>query len=125
MIETIVSEYLLQRVKEKVYMEVPEKPPERYVIIEKTGGSKENHICYSTLAIQSAAESLYQAAVLNEAVKQAMCDIADESEVCKCSLNSDYNFTDTATKNIGIRQFLTWYIFKEDRHVRHNKSINQ
>jgi len=31
-------------------------------------------------------------------VKQAMCDIADESEVCKCSLNSDYNFTDTATK---------------------------
>ena len=98
MIETIVSEYLLQRVKEKVYMEVPEKPPERYVIFEKTGGSKENHICYSTLAIQSAAESLYQAAVLNEAVKQAMCDIADESEVCKCSLNSDYNFTDTATK---------------------------
>ena len=46
MIETIVSEYLQQRVKEKVYMEVPEKPPERYVIIEKTGGSKENHICY-------------------------------------------------------------------------------
>ena len=29
MIETIVSKYLQQRVKEKVYMEVPEKPPER------------------------------------------------------------------------------------------------
>ena len=46
MIETIVSEYLLQRVKEKVYMEVPEKPPERYVIIEKSWmARKENHIC--------------------------------------------------------------------------------
>ena len=37
-------------------------------------------------------------AILNEAVKQAMYDIADETEVCKCSSNSDYNFTDTATK---------------------------
>ena len=98
MIEITVLDYLSQKLDVPVYMEVPEKPPKRYVLVEKTGGSSAGHICDSTLAIQSIAESLYQASLLNEQVKEKMLHIADETDVCKCDLNNDYNFTDTTTK---------------------------
>lgn len=38
MIEKVVLNYLLERMGVPVYMEEPEKPPQSYVIIEKTGG---------------------------------------------------------------------------------------
>lgn len=98
MIETIVLEYLNRKMKVPVRTEVPEKPPKRYVIIEKTGSSKKDHICSTTLAIQSIAESLYEAALLNEQMKEQMETIADETDISKCELNNDYNFTDTTTK---------------------------
>lgn len=98
MIEGIVLEYLKNKLKVPVYMEVPEKPEKRYVIIEKTGASKKDHICSATLAIQSVAESLYEAALLNEQMKEQMESITDETEVSKCELNNDYNYTDTTTK---------------------------
>ncbi len=97
-IETVVLEYLNRKMKVPVHTEVPEKPPKRYVVIEKTGGSKKDHICSTTLAIQSIAESLYEAALLNEQVKEQMETIADETDISKCELNNDYNFTDTTTK---------------------------
>ena len=98
MIEVVVLEYLNRRMKVPVYPEIPEKPPKRYVIIEKTGGTKKDHICFTTMAIQSVAESLYEAAVLNEQMKEQMEMITDETDISKCELNNDYNFTDTATK---------------------------
>lgn len=98
MIEVTVLQYLSQKLGIPVYMEVPEKPPKSYVIIEKTSGAKSNFICSSTLAIQSVAESLYQAAELNEQAKEVMEHITDETDISKCSLNSDYNYTDTTTK---------------------------
>ena len=98
MIETIVLDYLSEALSVPVSMEVPEDPPDQFVVIEKTGGGEENHIKSATLAIQSVADSLYQAAVLNEAVKTAMDGISDLDSIGRSSLNSDYNFTDTATK---------------------------
>ena len=52
----------------------------------------------ATFAIQSYADSMFEAASLNEVVKEKMLDIIGEKEITKVSLNSDYNFTDTATK---------------------------
>jgi hypothetical protein len=49
-------------------------------------------------AIQSISDSLLGAATLNEAVKLAMDSAASLAEVCSANLNSDYNFTDTSTK---------------------------
>lgn len=98
MIETIVLNYLSEALSVPVSMEVPEDPPDQFVVIEKTGGGEENHIKSATLAIQSVADSLYQAAVLNEAVKTAMDGISALDSIGRASLNSDYNFTDTATK---------------------------
>ena len=98
MIEAIVLRFLEERLSVPVYMELPERPPREYVIIEKTAGSEENYIASSTIAVQSYAESLYEAAVLNEKLKEAMDEILIREEICTCSLNTDYNFTDTATK---------------------------
>ena len=44
MIEKIVLDYLNQTLKVSVFMEKPAKPPEDYVLLEKTGGSSENYI---------------------------------------------------------------------------------
>ena len=72
MIEKIVLDYLSENLNVPTYMEMPEHQPERFVLIEKTGGLVEDFIHSATLALQSYAESMYEAAVLNEEVKKAM-----------------------------------------------------
>lgn len=69
-----------------------------YVLIEKTGSSSADHINNSTFAVQSCSNTLYNAAELNERVKEVMREIVELPEVTKCVINSDYNFTDTTTK---------------------------
>ncbi len=81
------------------YAERPEKEPDRmYIVLEKTGSSEENRIPSATIAIQSYGTTLYEAAVLNEKVKEVMRDIVKLPSVSSCDLNSDYNFTYTAMK---------------------------
>ena len=98
MIEKNILDYLSQQLSVPVYMERPESPPEKYVLIEKTGSGKRNQIYDATLAIQSYAPSMYEAAVLNETVKDAMDSAITLSNISRVSLNSDYNYTDTAMK---------------------------
>lgn len=81
-----------------VYAMRPETKPDTYIIVEKTGSSAENRIHSANVAIQSYAPDLYSAAQLNEAVKEAMLDIVTLDEIASCRLQSDYNFTNTATK---------------------------
>lgn len=98
MIEMTVVEYLSTTLSVPAYMEMPEKAPERFVLVEKTGGFVENHIYSATLAIQSYAGSMYEAASLNEVVKKAMDNIIVLDAVSRSKLNTDYNFTDTTKK---------------------------
>lgn len=98
MIEKIVREFLKRQLGKEVYMEEQEHMLEEYVLIEKTGSSKENHIEKAVLAIQSHAESLQSAAELNERVKNAMEGIVELPSISKCELNTDYNYTDTKRK---------------------------
>lgn len=98
MIEKIVRDYLDSELTVPVYTEKPENLPQRYVLIEKTGGSCENFIHSDTLAIKSYAESLFEASKLNEVVKKAMNEIIILDSIGKSKLNTDYNFTDTAKK---------------------------
>lgn len=98
MIEDLLIEYLSNELNLPVCMEVPEKQ-KRYVLIQRTGGSEPEHICTATVAIQSVAESLYEAARLNNRVKKAMRKLEQLPEVSSSELNSDYDFTDTKTKS--------------------------
>lgn len=81
----------------QAYMEEPSKPADEYVIIEKTGSSKENFINSATFAVQSYSTSMQGACDLNEAVKDIMDRFWEQASIYSCKLNSDYNFTDTDT----------------------------
>lgn len=105
-IEETIRNFLNQKATEGLipmaYVTVPDvkKPSNDYgfIVIEKTGSSIDNFICTSTIAIQSYADTLYKAAVINENVKKVIQMCVDEDVIIQAKLNSDYNFTDSSTK---------------------------
>ena len=97
MIETTILDYLLEN-NIAAYMERPENPPETYVLVEKTGSTASDLIVTTTFAFQSYAPSLYEASCLNEQVKQLLNAADTLTEVSAAALNSDYNYTDSRTK---------------------------
>lgn len=72
--------------------------PEAYVIFEKTSSAKQNYASSATFAFQSYAPTLYEAASLNEKVKETVESMINLDEISGIHLNSDYNYTDTQTK---------------------------
>lgn len=98
MIEIIVLNYLNKNLSVPAYTEKPSNAPQRYVLIDKTGSGESNHLPNATIAFQSYAESLYQAALLNKELKDTMKNIIELDEIRGITLNGDYNFTDTTTK---------------------------
>lgn len=98
MIELTILNHLKTKLSVPVYLEEPETKPDRYVLFEKTGSGRSNRLGSSTFAFQSYAESLYEAAALNEQTKAAGDSLIELKEIASVRLNSDYNYTDTATK---------------------------
>ena len=98
MIEKTVLDYLNEHSSVPWYMETPIDPPVKYGLIQKTGSSMNNHIYRATIAVQSLADSLYEAAELNEETKRLMFSIVDLNEISASRLNSDYNYTNPNAK---------------------------
>lgn len=98
MIEKTILDYLGEHLTVPVYMEEPIDKPASYVLIERTGSSESDLIESTTLALQSYGASLYDAAVLNMAVKARIKQAVELPSVSAVYINSDYNFTDTETK---------------------------
>lgn len=97
MIAKTLLDYLAEQLDIGVYMEQPEQLTD-YVLIDQTGTSRANHIITTTIAIQSYGSSLYNAMILNDRVAQTMEGFAQLNEVARVELETDYNFTNTATK---------------------------
>lgn len=97
MIEKILRDYLMLALSVDVYIDRHDASGE-YVVIEKTGSGRTNLIDSATVAIQSYADSMFNAATLNQNVKTAMYNAVSLSEIASVKLNSDYNYTDTTTK---------------------------
>lgn len=96
MIEQVVLEYLSEQLPDPVRLETEEGLPERFYIVEKTGGTRVNHICRSMLAIQSYAGRMADAAAMNEELIETMLHgLVTLPEISSVSLNSNYNYTDT------------------------------
>ena len=99
MIETIVKSYLETKTNIPVRFERSPEMPDQCIVLEKTGGSYNEQIYTATMAVQSYGKTLAEAAALNADVVEWMLDIRDAvTNVFDISLNSDYNFTDSATK---------------------------
>lgn len=97
MIEKLLLDYLNDKMTEPCYTERNGQKGKFYVI-EKVGGGIDDHIKRSSFAIQSNADSMYDAALMNESVKAIMEGFIALPEISKCKLDTDYNFTDTSTK---------------------------
>lgn len=98
MIETTIIQYLTAK-SLRVYAEEPaETVLMPYYVVQKTAGGETEHVRRATVAVQSYGSTLLDAATANSAVINAMLDMIELDAVAAISLNSDYNFTDTATK---------------------------
>ena len=106
MIETTILEYLAERLTVPVLMELPEVPsadyptmPEEFVVIEKVGSKKTDHVVNDSIAFQSYSTTrMVNAAELDEDVREAMDSIVELNEIGGVRLASNYNFTDIRTK---------------------------
>lgn len=94
MIESIIYNYLKQKMSIPVYMEYPSRAAKTMIIVEKVGSGLEDHVHTALITIQSYSTSLFNTADLNETVKTAMFGIVELDKICKCELNSDYNYPD-------------------------------
>lgn len=97
MIEKIVLDFLNSK-GFSTYCEEENNMPKEYVLIDKTGGGGDSMIRNATIAIQSFSISKVGASELNEKIIEAMLDITELDDICRCELNSDYDYTDTARK---------------------------
>lgn len=98
MIEVTIRNHLLKLLADPVLYERPDELENRYVLIEKTGSSLNNHLYSSTFAFQSHAESMLEVILLNKEVIMAVNKLIELDLIGSVSLNSDYNYTDTSTK---------------------------
>ena len=100
MIETAILEHIAGLLGVPAYMEMPEELPEKFVILEKTGGGMADRVRSATFAIQSCSTArLSDAAALSKEAMSAMESSILLPQVASCRLNSgDYNFTDTEMK---------------------------
>lgn len=94
MIEAILIAYLNRVLSVPVYAEIPKDAPDAFCIVERVGGGEENHIQTAEIIIQSYDTTLYKAALLDKAVRQAMSEAVGEPQISSVSLNSSTNFTD-------------------------------
>lgn len=94
-IEARVRDYLSDKSDVPVFTEIERSMPAEYWLIQKTGGNSSEQLSRATLAIRSISQSMSAAADLNEQLKALMKDIPTHENISKCTLNSDYNYTNT------------------------------
>lgn len=114
MIEKTILDYLSEKLSCPVVME-RNGHTAPFVLLEKTGSGRTDRINSATIAVQSYGESLYKTAELNEQVKTELNHITEELDaVSRCALNSDYNFTDTDTKEYRYQALFDFKYLMED-----------
>ena len=117
MIEFFLTDYLESALNIPVFMEKPERQAMPYIVLEKTGSAEVNFIPEATIAVQSYDDTLAKAAKLNQRVKAAMLDAIELDGIDSVKLNSDYNFTDTTTKQYRYQGV---YVVTYAREVENN-----
>ena len=98
-IEQTIIEYLSKALTVPVYAEVPDSAPASYVLVEKTSSSRQNHINMATLAVQSYADTLFNAAALSKSVCDALYKAVE------------FNYTDTQSRKYRYQAVLDCVYF--------------
>lgn len=107
MIENIILNYLSEKLDVPVLPEKPSRPFGSAVFIERTGG-KGKYLKTTTFAVQSYADSMYGAALLNDTAVAAFVDIVELPEITHVEIdNSGQNYPDLETKTYRYQAVIT------------------
>lgn len=89
----------------------PSPLPPTCFAIKKTDAETTNMIPTDTLSIYAYAPSEYEAAQLNERIKQAMLAMAEQPEICSVKLYTDFSSPDTEVKSPRYQAifYVTYY----------------
>ncbi len=111
MIELLIKSFLESKLPQRVYMEFPSKPPERFFLLRRSGQGREDMLETSTLVLDSYAESLLEAARLNEIGKAAMDELSELDEITSSKRSGDYPLEDVQNKRYRYQavQTITHY----------------
>lgn len=101
MIEELVIQYLNSVMDVPAYGEVPDfvTDADTYIVVDKSGSQRENRVDSAVVITYSYAPTKFEAAELNEAVKEALLNIDSLDAISAVRLNSDGNATDTSIRN--------------------------
>lgn len=111
MIELTVKDFLQRKLAQRVYMEFPADPPKRFFLLRRSGQGREDLLETSTLVLDAYAESLLEAARLNEQGKTALDDLTELDEVTSSNRSGDYPTEDVQNKRYRYQavQTITHY----------------
>lgn len=92
--EEVIIEYLNKKLDGiQAYADIPFDRPEKFVVIEQTGGSGSIFRSESQLAISCFASTRYEACELAGIVHECLYDAADEcKDIARVVLTLPYNF---------------------------------
>ena len=86
----------------------------RYGLFEKTNSTETDHVTTSTFAFQSYAPTLLEAAQISAELRQLMKGLPNSTtEVSKAQLMGEYNFTNTADKQLRYQAVFSLVHFEE------------
>ena len=97
-VEEVIKKHLDKHLKAPSFFEFEEHMPDEFVMVERIGGGRNDKLPNARFAIQSYSNTLFEAALLNQEVKNVMDLITEQNEVSGVRLVSDYNFTDIETR---------------------------
>lgn len=98
MIEKVILDFVADALDVPVRMEIPADRPPRLVVLKRSGRGRENGLYAANLIAESHAESLVQAAELNEQVKAVLDGLDTLDQISSAELATDYPVTDTGSK---------------------------
>lgn len=110
-IEPIILDYLKNELDiDAVFFEIPSPIPETFVTIELINRSKTDHIESVTLEFMSYAPTMFEAATLDEKVRDAMDCAVILDEVMSSKCGGGNNSTNTAIKKYCYRSYYNLYL---------------
>ena len=111
MIEVLMLNHLAERLGVPVYAEVPERPPEQFVVIRKGDERRENFLRCATMLARSYGGSLLGSMELSGRVLAAMDTFTETPRISGCYCTGEYNFTDEETKRHRYQAVFDVYYF--------------
>ena len=109
MIEERIKTYLDTALQgTPIYLEVPKTMPGKFIVFQIADGGRTNRIDAVTLEFNSYADSKYDAAVLDESLREAMDSINDGTDIT-CKINTRSDSQDSTLKKYRYRCYYNLY----------------